>query len=272
MDLELGLDTFGDVTVTPDGDAVPHRPGDPQRGRGGRPRRRARPRLLRRRRASPQATSRSPRPRRCSAGLATATKRIHLGSAVTVLSSTTRCGCSSASPPWMRCRTAALRSSSAAVRSPSRFPLFGFELAKYEQLFEEKVDLFAALLQRGAGDVERQPHARRSPTRRSSRRPNRVTSRPGSASAAAPSRWFARPATTCRSCSRSSVAPRAVRALRGPLPPGARPDRATTAASDRGALAGLRRRHRRAGPHRVLAALQGDARPHRPRARLAARA
>src|SRR5690606_14195 len=29
------------------------------------------------------------------------------------------------------------------------FPLFGFDLADYEELFEEKIDLFAALLEEG---------------------------------------------------------------------------------------------------------------------------
>ena len=33
------------------------------------------------------------------------------------------------------------------------FPLFGYDLAQYEQLFEEKLALFAALLDRRAGDV-----------------------------------------------------------------------------------------------------------------------
>jgi alkanesulfonate monooxygenase SsuD/methylene tetrahydromethanopterin reductase-like flavin-dependent oxidoreductase (luciferase family) len=40
------------------------------------------------------------------------------------------------------------------------FPLFGYELDQYEELFEEKLDLFAQLLTRAAGHLERR-HASR---------------------------------------------------------------------------------------------------------------
>jgi alkanesulfonate monooxygenase SsuD/methylene tetrahydromethanopterin reductase-like flavin-dependent oxidoreductase (luciferase family) len=53
------------------------------------------------------------------------------------------------------------------------YPLFGYDMALYEQLFEEKLELFAALLQ--GGPVTR-----------------------GSASAAVRSRLFAPHATGCR--------------------------------------------------------------------------
>jgi alkanesulfonate monooxygenase SsuD/methylene tetrahydromethanopterin reductase-like flavin-dependent oxidoreductase (luciferase family) len=48
----------------------------------------------------------------------------------------------------MRCRAAARRSSSDAARSRSRFrsSAFGYDLADYDRLFDEKLDLFAAIL------------------------------------------------------------------------------------------------------------------------------
>ena len=52
--IELGLDTFGDVTVDADGRALTARAGDPRRRRRGRAGRPGRRRLLRRRRAPPR--------------------------------------------------------------------------------------------------------------------------------------------------------------------------------------------------------------------------
>ncbi|HEX3790780.1 MAG TPA: LLM class flavin-dependent oxidoreductase [Pseudonocardiaceae bacterium] len=78
--------------------------------------------------------------------IAARTERIHLGSAVTVLSSD--------DPVRVYQRYAtldALSNGRAEVilgrgSSTESFPLFGYDLADYEQLFEEKVELFAELL------------------------------------------------------------------------------------------------------------------------------
>ena len=80
------------------------------------------------------------------AGIATATKNIHLGSAVTVLSS------DDPIRVFQRFATVdALLNGRAEVilgrgSFTESFPLFGFDLAQYEHLFEEKLDLFAELL------------------------------------------------------------------------------------------------------------------------------
>lgn len=80
------------------------------------------------------------------AGLATATKRIHLGSAVTVLSS------DDPVRVFQRFATVDALSNGRAEVILGRgsftesFPLFGLDLAQYEQLFEQKLDLFAELL------------------------------------------------------------------------------------------------------------------------------
>jgi probable LLM family oxidoreductase len=80
------------------------------------------------------------------AGIATRTKRIHLGSAVTVLSS------DDPIRVFQRFSTVNALSKGRAEVILGRgsftesFPLFGFELSQYEKLFEEKLDLFAALL------------------------------------------------------------------------------------------------------------------------------
>lgn len=80
------------------------------------------------------------------AGLATVTKRIHLGSAVTVLSS------DDPIRVFQRFSTVDALSNGRAEVILGRgsftesFPLFGFDLAQYEQLFEEKLDLFSELL------------------------------------------------------------------------------------------------------------------------------
>lgn len=80
------------------------------------------------------------------AGLATVTQRIRLGSAVTVLSSD--------DPVRVFQRFAevdALSNGRAEIilgrgSFTESFPLFGYDLRDYEQLFEEKIDLFSALL------------------------------------------------------------------------------------------------------------------------------
>ncbi len=81
------------------------------------------------------------------AAIASRTKRIRLGSAVTVLSS------DDPIRVFQRFSTVNAISNGRAEVTLGRgsftesFPLFGFDLSQYEVLFEEKVDLFAALLQ-----------------------------------------------------------------------------------------------------------------------------
>ncbi|MBC7589432.1 MAG: LLM class flavin-dependent oxidoreductase [Salinibacterium sp.] len=80
------------------------------------------------------------------AGIATATRNIHLGSAVTVLSS------DDPIRVFQRFATVDALSNGRAEIILGRgsftesFPLFGFDLDRYEQLFEEKLDLFSELL------------------------------------------------------------------------------------------------------------------------------
>lgn len=80
------------------------------------------------------------------AAIAARTKRIHLGSAVTVLSS------DDPIRVFQRFSTLDAISNGRAEVILGRgsftesFPLFGFDLKDYERLFEEKLDLFAALL------------------------------------------------------------------------------------------------------------------------------
>src|SRR5258707_22211 len=81
--------------------------------------------------------------------IASRTKRIHLGSAVTVLSSD--------DPVRVFQRYSTLNAISGGRAevilgrgsSIDSFPLFGYDLADYETLFEEKVNLFAELLEGG---------------------------------------------------------------------------------------------------------------------------
>jgi len=80
------------------------------------------------------------------AGIATVTKNIHLGSAVTVLSS------DDPVRVFQRFATVDALSNGRAEIILGRgsftesFPLFGYDLSKYEVLFEEKLDLFTELL------------------------------------------------------------------------------------------------------------------------------
>jgi probable LLM family oxidoreductase len=143
--LELGLDTFGDVTADAGGRPLPHAQvirnvieeavladelgvdfiglGEHHRG--------------------DFAIS---APEIVLAAIAGRTKRIHLGSAVTVLSSD--------DPIRVFQRFATLDAASGGRAEvilgrgsfTESFPLFGYELNQYERLFEEKLDLFAALL------------------------------------------------------------------------------------------------------------------------------
>src|SRR5436305_9859591 len=85
------------------------------------------------------------------AAIAARTSRIHVGSAVTVLSSD--------DPVRVFQRYSTLNAISGGRAevilgrgsSIDSFPLFGYHLADYEALFEEKASLFAELVKRGPG-------------------------------------------------------------------------------------------------------------------------
>jgi probable LLM family oxidoreductase len=144
--LELGLDTFGDVTRNADGNALPHA------------------RVIRdvveeavladelgvdfiglgeHHRADFAISS----PEMVLAAIASRTQRIHLGSAVTVLSSD--------DPIRVFQRYSTLNALSGGRAEiilgrgsfTESFPLFGFPLDQYERLFEEKLSLYAAVLE-----------------------------------------------------------------------------------------------------------------------------
>lgn len=142
---EFGLDTFGDVTVGPDGAPLPHaqvlrnvveeavladRLGLDFFGVG----------------EHHRADFAVSAPEVVLAAIAGRTERIHLGSAVTVLSSD--------DPVRVFQRFATLDGLSNGRAEvilgrgsfTESFPLFGFELNQYQELFEEKLALFAELL------------------------------------------------------------------------------------------------------------------------------
>ncbi|WID98735.1 LLM class flavin-dependent oxidoreductase [Bosea vestrisii] len=145
--LELGLDTFGDVTADPDGALLSHAQvirdlvdqavladelGIDFFGIG------------EHHRADFAVSS----PETVLAGIATRTSRIRLGSAVTVLSS------DDPIRVFQRFSTVDALSNGRAEVILGRgsftesFPLFGFDLSQYEVLFEEKLDLFAELIRK----------------------------------------------------------------------------------------------------------------------------
>jgi probable LLM family oxidoreductase len=142
---EFGLDTFGDVTEGPDGTPLPHA------------------QVLRNVVEEAELADRLgldffgvgehhrhefaiSAPEVVLAAIAGRTERIHLGSAVTVLSSD--------DPVRVFQRFATLDGLSGGRAEVilgrgsfiESFPLFGFELNQYQELFEEKLNLFAALL------------------------------------------------------------------------------------------------------------------------------
>jgi alkanesulfonate monooxygenase SsuD/methylene tetrahydromethanopterin reductase-like flavin-dependent oxidoreductase (luciferase family) len=90
------------------------------------------------------------------AAVAARTSRIHLGSAVTVISS------DDPVRVFQRCSTLdSLSNGRAEVilgrgSSTESFPLFGYDLRNYDELFEEKVNLFAELLEEKTRHLERQ--------------------------------------------------------------------------------------------------------------------
>lgn len=144
--LELGLDTFGDVTADPDGRTLSHAQvvrnvvdeavladglGIDFFGVG----------------EHHRADFAVSAPEVVLAAIAGRTSRIRLGSAVTVLSSD--------DPVRVFQRFATLDAASNGRAEiilgrgsfTESFPLFGYELSDYETLFEDKLDLFAALLE-----------------------------------------------------------------------------------------------------------------------------
>src|SRR5690349_15489438 len=146
--MEFGLDTFGDVTAGPDGKRLPYarvirnvveqaviadRLGVDAFGLGEHHR-------------DDFAVS---APEIVLAAIASRTERITLGTAVTVLSSD--------DPVRVYERFATLDAVSGGRAEitlgrgsfTESFPLFGYELADYDQLFAEKVDLMAKLLGEG---------------------------------------------------------------------------------------------------------------------------
>lgn len=145
-DIEFGLDTFGDVTVDLQGNAV------------------SQAQVLRNVAAEAVLAEEVglnffgvgehhrddfavSSPEVLLAAIAAQTKSIHLGSAVTVLSS------DDPIRVFQRFATLDALSNGRAEVIVGRgsftesFPLFGFDLQDYEQLFEEKLDLFAHLIQ-----------------------------------------------------------------------------------------------------------------------------
>jgi probable LLM family oxidoreductase len=143
--IELGLDTFGDITAGADGSLLSHaqvirdvieegvladQVGIDAFGVG----------------EHHRADFAVSTPDVVLAAIAGRTKRIWLGSAVTVLSS------DDPIRVFQRFSTLNAASNGRAEVTLGRgsftesFPLFGYELADYEKLFEEKLDLFAALL------------------------------------------------------------------------------------------------------------------------------
>ena len=145
MPVELGLDTFGDITDGPDGKplhaaqvirnlieegVLADQVGIDFIGVGGHPR------------GVFAVTS----PEMVLAGIATRTQRIRLGSAVTVLSS------DDPIRVFQRFSTLDAISNGRAEVILGRgsfiesFPLFGFDLKQYEELFNDKLDLYAEVL------------------------------------------------------------------------------------------------------------------------------
>lgn len=143
--LGLGLDTFGDVTREEDGRLLPHA------------------QVIRNLVAEAVLADETgidffgvgehhrvdfavSSPEAVLAGIATRTQRIRLGSAVTVLSS------DDPIRVFQRFATVDALSQGRAEVILGRgsftesFPLFGFDLRQYETLFEDKLDLFAALI------------------------------------------------------------------------------------------------------------------------------
>ena len=150
------------------------------------------------------------------------------------------------------------------------FPLFGQDLDDYDELFAEKLELLLACARpsasRGPGAT-----APRSTTSASTPARSRTRSRSGSPSAGRRSPSSRAAAHGLPSRSRSSAAPRPLRAAARPLPRDRRPRRARPGpAAARRPPARLRGGHDRGGGRDLLRALRRGHDAARARARLAA--
>ena len=239
--------------------------------RGGRAGRPGRARRVRGRRAPPRRLRGVLAVRQCWRPRPSGPSRIRLTSAVSVLSS------DDPVRVFQQFATLDLLSGGRAEIMAGRgsftesFPLFGYDLADYDDLFAEKLDLLLARTRAGAGHLVGRGTAPRSSTSRCTRGRCRIRCRCGWPSAATRSRWsgpgslglplalaiiggmperFAPLAELYRRALAAGEGPRARRHRREPQ------------------RARLRRRHPRTRCRRLLPrALRRDE-PHRPRARL----
>ena len=205
------------------------------------------------------------------AAAAARTKRIRLTSAVTVLSS------DDPVRVYQQFATLDLLSGGRAEIMAGRgsfiesFPLFGYDLDDYDELFAEKLDLLLAIRAKPKVGLER-------PASRAAQRPGRLSARAARPAAGLDrvrrhaavgrARRHARPAAGDRDHRRRAGA---IRAARRALSRG-RPPRGRCAGRARGRhqRPRLSRRHDRGRGRGLLRALRRGDEPHRPRARLAA--
>ncbi len=213
-------------------------------------------------------SSRSRARRSCWRPRRPARRSIHLGTAVTVLSSD--------DPVRVYERFATLDAISDGRAEVilgrgsfiESFPLFGYELRDYEVLFEEKLELFTRLLAEKPvtwqgttrapltdADVFPKTEARTAGLDRR-RRDAGVGGARGATRYWADARDHRRPVST-------------IPPLRGPLPPLAGLPSSGTSLPGRRALARTHRRHRPAGLGRGLRGVRGDEQHHRAGARMA---
>ena len=147
-DVAIGLDTFGDVTAAPDGtlnsaahvlrDVVdeacsPTRSGSMPLASG----------------SITAATLRSRHQRSSWARLPAEPRASFSDRRSPSSAPTTRYACFNASRQSTGSQRAVRKSSSAADRSPNGTALFGYDMSRYEELFEDKLRLFAELLKPG---------------------------------------------------------------------------------------------------------------------------
>src|SRR5262245_55287491 len=195
--IELGLDTFGDIQAGPDGQELTHAQvirnvieesvladevGVYCIGLGEHHR--------------PDFAISSPEV--LLSAIAARTRRMRLASSVTVLSS------DDPIRVFQRFSTVNAISGGRAEVILGRgsftesFPLFGYDLSNYETLFDDKLDLFAAILENEPVTCGKGKRALPSPISAYFRRSKPARSKPGLASAAVRNPSFARPITICR--------------------------------------------------------------------------
>jgi alkanesulfonate monooxygenase SsuD/methylene tetrahydromethanopterin reductase-like flavin-dependent oxidoreductase (luciferase family) len=200
------------------------------------------------------------------AAIAARTERIHLGSAVTVLSSD--------DPVRVFQRYSTLNAVSGGRAevilgrgsSIESFPLFGYDLADYEELFDEKATLFAELLK---GEPVTWEGKTRAPLLHQDVVPHTESGPfPVWIGVGGNPQSVVRAARLGFSLALAIIGgPGPVRRVFAAVPAGPGEVR-PPAAAGAGALAGPRRGHRRAGESGVLAALAGDLHPGRRGTRL----